>query len=70
MKNRSQAYIVSYDGEEYGEPLSQDLGLSRLLLTGGRSAQATLLGREDLAVESLYLSPQISRFPATHNGRS
>ncbi len=41
----------------YGPPLPAALGLSRLLLDAGTSSQATLLGRAEKTVESLYLSP-------------
>lgn len=57
---RGVRVIVSYDGRSgergYGEPLPAHLGLSQVELHAGRSAQATLLGRERDTVESLYLS--------------
>lgn len=52
-------FILSYDGfcgdRIYGDPLHQDLA-SQILLDVGRSSQATLNGRDDVTVESLYVS--------------
>jgi DNA adenine methylase len=57
-------YIISYDGrtgdKSYGEPLPAYLRLTKIELEAGRSSQATLLGREEATVESLYLSPALS----------
>ncbi len=57
------SFLLSYDGSTgertHGDPLPPDLGLHRLLLPAGRSAQATLLGRRAETVESLYLSPAL-----------
>jgi DNA adenine methylase len=56
-------FIISYDGRTgekvYGEPLPQTLGLLRFEITAGRSTQATLLGRNEETVESLYVSKNI-----------
>ena len=58
-------FIVSFDGlcgsRTYGQELPAELGLKRVLLVAGRSTQATLLGRTDVTVESLYLSPALMR---------
>ena len=55
--------VISYDGRTgdvtYGQPLPNALGLTRIELPAGRSTQATLLGRDDLTYESLYLSPAL-----------
>ena len=52
-------FAVSYDGrtgdKTYGEPLPDSLGLTHLEIRAGRSTQATLLGRDDITYESLYL---------------
>jgi len=57
-------FIVSYDGRTgdkiYGEPLPKRLGLVHLEIFTGRSSQATLLGREHVTYESLYLSPALA----------
>jgi DNA adenine methylase len=58
---RQTRFALSYDGmtgeKSYGPPLPDALGLSRLLLDAGTSSQATLSGRFERTVESLYLSP-------------
>jgi len=61
MLARGVRFALSYDGmtggRDYGAPLPDALGLTRLLLDAGTSAQATLSGRAERTVESLYLSP-------------
>lgn len=63
LNKKSVAYIVSYDGSTggraHGKPLPKQLSLKRLHIRAGRSSQATLLGRADDTVESLYLSPAL-----------
>ncbi|MCC7072636.1 MAG: DNA adenine methylase [Deltaproteobacteria bacterium] len=60
---RGVRLIISYDGRlgarRYGEPLPAHLGLVHVELPAGRSTQATLLGRRERTVESLYLSPSL-----------
>ena len=57
---RGLSFLISYDGRSgdktYGDDLPASLGLQRHEVAAGRSTQATLLGREDQTVESLYLS--------------
>ncbi|MBI3611441.1 MAG: DNA adenine methylase [Nitrospirae bacterium] len=57
-------YIVSYDGRTgnkvHGVRLPEHLNLTHMELNAGRSTQATLLGRDDATVESLYLSPALT----------
>ena len=57
-------YLVSYDGrcgeKQYGEKLPAYLKLVHLELCAGRSTQATLLGRDLITYESLYLSPALA----------
>ena len=57
-------FIVSYDGRTgkkvHGKVLPAHLRLTRIELEAGRSTQATLLGRDDITSESLYLSPSVS----------
>lgn len=64
LNERGVSYIVSYDGrtgaKSYGPPLPQFLNLELIELHAGRSSQATLLGRNDETVESLYLSPALA----------
>lgn len=60
MNSKSLSYIVSYDvvdaNRSYGNPLDGSLDLTHLHLAAGTSAQASLLGRTEQTVESLYLS--------------
>lgn len=60
LNDRGILYIVSYDGHRgdkiFGELLPSSLGLTRVELEAGRSSQATLLGRDEITYESLYLS--------------
>ena len=57
-------YLVSYDGRSgnriYGKPLPAKLNLTLVEIEAGRSSQATLLGRSEMTVESLYLSPALA----------
>ena len=61
LNDRRVAFIVSYDGRTggkvHGKRLPPHLSLAHVELHAGRSTQATLLGRKDTTVESLYLSP-------------
>lgn len=63
--SRNIRFILSYDGmtgeKTYAEPLPIELGLTQLLLYAGKSSQATLVGRSEDTVESLYLSPGLGR---------
>lgn len=62
---RGLRFLVSFDGRtgrvEHGPPLPEHLGLQRLELRAGLSAQAILNGEEAETVESLYLSPALVR---------
>lgn len=64
MNGRGLKYAISYDGRTgdkvYGRPLPGYLKLSLIELEAGRSTQATLLGRDEITVESLYLSPALA----------
>lgn len=63
MVERDISFIISYDvvreDGKYGKPISSSLGLTHLHVAAGRSSQATLLGRNDVTFESLYLSPAL-----------
>ena len=63
LNTRQVRYIVSYDGrtgdKTHGEVLPEDLDLTLIELYAGRSTQATLVGRSDVTIESLYLSPSL-----------
>lgn len=57
-------YLLSFDGmcgdRSYVKELPGHLGLFRTQIDAGRSTQATLLGRNEVTVESLYLSPALT----------
>ncbi len=61
---RNISYLVSYDGRTgdrmHGRRLPDHLRLHFVELEAGRSSQATLLGRAEVTVESLYLSPALA----------
>jgi len=54
-------FVLSYDGScgerRYGRDLPDELGLTKVALQAGRSSQSTLVGRAEITVESLYVSP-------------
>jgi len=70
-------YLVSCDGRlgkrSYGKPLPARLDLTLVEIEAGRSSQATLLGRDEMTVESLYLSrplaEELAAHPAIHRHR-
>ena len=63
LNSRNVPYLLSFDGScgkrTYGVSLPDSLELRRIGLNAGRSSQATLLGRDDETIESLYLSPAL-----------
>ena len=63
LNKRNVPFILSYDGrtgkKSYGQSLPEELGMYRLEIDAGRSTQATLLGREDVTFESVYLSKNL-----------
>jgi DNA adenine methylase len=64
LNYREIKYLVSYDGRTgervHGRKLPDRLRLHLIELQAGRSSQATLLGRAEVTVESLYLSPALA----------
>jgi DNA adenine methylase len=64
LNHRGIKYVVSYDGRTgskiYGKALPASLNLTLIELEAGRSSQATLLGRGDITIESLYLSAPLA----------
>jgi DNA adenine methylase len=62
LNRRGVPFLLSYDGRHgtktYADPLPTALAV-RLELAAGRSAQATLLGRTEQTVESLYVSEEL-----------
>ena len=63
-------FILSYDGslgdKTYGAPLPIELA-HQILLDVGRSSQATLNGKDEVTVESLYLSNLLKVEPTRRN---
>lgn len=57
------SFVVSYDvvreDRKYGDALPEELGLLHRHVTVGVSTQATLSGRREITVESLYMSPAL-----------
>lgn len=69
LRRRRIPFALSYDGatggREYGPPLPKALGLTRRLLNAGTSTQATLNGRREETIESLYLTPGLASPPVS-----
>ena len=69
LNEKQIPFILSYDGfcgdRNYGDPLPESMA-HQILLDVGRSSQATLNGRDDVTIESLYLSHAIT--PASSRG--
>jgi len=63
LNRKNTSYIVSYDGrtgtKTHGKALPESLDLRHLEIEVGRSSQETLLGRNKMTSESLYLSPAL-----------
>lgn len=63
LNSRNIPYLLSFDGvcggRSYGNGLPEYLDLMKIDIHAGRSSQATLLGRDDMTIESLYLSPAL-----------
>lgn len=60
LNGKNVPFIVSYDGrtgnKNHGKLLPVHLNLSRVEINAGPSSQASLLGRKEITVESLYIS--------------
>lgn len=65
LNRRSIPFLLSYDGQcgekVYGSELPASLHLTRLELHAGRSSQSTLNGREEMTIESLYVSSNLRK---------
>jgi len=59
LNNQTIPFILSYDGrtgnKKFGKELPSELGLHRIEIKVGRSTQATLLGRNEITYEAIYL---------------
>lgn len=64
LNKRRVPYLLSFDGtcgdKSYGKELPKFLQLEKVGLNAGRSSQAILLGRDDVTIESLYISPAMA----------
>lgn len=64
LNERNVPYLLSFDGtcgdKSYGKKLPETLKLEKVGLNAGRSSQAILLGRDDVTIESLYISPAMA----------
>ena len=64
LNQKDITFAISYDGQlgtkSFGQLLPSSLNLKRMEIEVGRSSQSTLLGREEMTIESLYLSPGLS----------
>ena len=63
LNNNNVPYILSYDGrtgdKTYGSPLPENLNLTKIEINAGRSSQATLLNRNEITYEAVFLSPAL-----------
>lgn len=63
LNKRRVPFLLSFDGrlgdKTYGTDLPDSLSLFKINVHVGKSSQATLLGRDEETVESLYLSPHL-----------
>ncbi len=63
LNQRNVPFLLSFDGQlgekQYGY-LPSDLNLHRIDIHMGRSAQATLNGKDSMSIESLYISPSLA----------
>ena len=54
---------MSYDGrtgnKTFGNPLPDNLNLTKIEINAGRSSQATLLKRNEITYEAVFLSPAV-----------
>lgn len=71
LNQRGVPFILSFDGQlgekKYGQPLPKFLNLHHIPIHAGRSAQATLNGKTDMTIESLYLSPHLKPAVTLHH---
>ena len=63
LNHKNIPYILSYDGrtgdKTFGIPLPENLNLTKIEINAGRSTQATLLSRNEITFEAVYLSPSL-----------
>lgn len=63
LNKKNIPYILSYDGrtgeKTFGNPLPDNLNLTKIEINAGRSSQATLLNRKEITYESVFISPAL-----------
>ncbi len=63
LNHKDIPYILSFDGrtgdKTFGNPLPESLHLTKIEVNAGRSTQATLLNRNVITYEAIYLSPAL-----------
>ena len=63
LNSRNIPSILSFDGrtgdKTFGNPLPDNLNLTKIEINAGRSTQATLLNRKEFTYEVVYLSPSL-----------
>lgn len=63
LNERNIDFIISYDGvtgeKKHGKDLPDELELTHILINAGKSSQATLLGKNEITMEALYLSKNL-----------
>ena len=77
LNERKVSFVLSYDGrtgnKSFGRELPRELTLHRIEVKAGRSSQSTLLGRDDVTYESVYISSALidsSLYQSTSRGLS
>lgn len=72
LNDKGIRFAVSYDGRvgdtPYGRLLPKSLNLVSMQVEAGRSSQATLLGKNEMTIESLYLSKPLAEEVGTDGG--
>lgn len=68
LNQKNALFAISYDGKlgdkSFGKVLPKSLNLKKIEIDVGRSSQSTLLGKKETTIESLYLSPGLSKSSA------
>ena len=74
LVKRSISFIVSYDGKcgnkEYGKKIPINKSIKHIILSAGRSSQATLLGKNEITYESLYISNDLYKVYNIYKGKN
>ena len=64
LNEQEISFVLSYDGrtgnKSFGRELPRELALHRIEVKAGRSSQSTLLGRDDVTYESVYISKALT----------